>query len=222
MPGIRRIARIDLEAFATNVAGASSFDGRADAYGHSLELVAPVAHAAGVREVLVSDDRDATIAAAAGLTPVVGRLSPAALPDVDAYGLAGGTPVMTLTGEIIAVKRVGAGAGVSYGYTFRTEAPTHLALVGLGYADGIPRLASNRAEVAIAGRRLPVVGRVAMDQFVVDTGQVAAEPGDEVVLFGAGSTDDVPRASEWGAWTGRAARAVTAGLGPRIRREARA
>lgn len=220
MPGIRRIARIDLEAFATNVAGASSFDGRADAYGHSLELLAPAAHAAGVREVLVSDEQDAAVAAAAGLTPIVGRLSPGGTDALGAaaYGLDGGVPVMSLVGEVIAVKRVEAGAGVSYGYTYRTTTPTHLVLVGLGYADGVPRPASNRAAVAIGGARHPLVGRIAMDQFVVDAGEALPGTGDEVILFGP----DAPTAPEWAAWTGRSALTLTAGLGPRIRREVRA
>lgn len=221
MPGIRRLARIDLEAFATHVAGASLLDARADAYGHTLDLIAPAARDAGVTGVLVSDERDAAVAAAAGLTPVVGRLSPpadepAAL-GAAAYGLvAAARPVLTLAGEIIAVKRVGAGAGVSYGYTYRTSAPAHLALVGLGYADGVPRPASNRASVSIGGHRHPLVGRIAMDQFVVDCGDDVPELGSEVVLFGG--EPGAPSALDWGGWTGRSALALTAGLGPRIRR----
>lgn len=217
--GIRRIARIDLEALAANLNGVAALDARADAYGHSLELVAPVARDAGVGEILVSDDRDAAVAAAAGLAPVVGRLSSPDLTGIaagSAYGFEPATrPVLTLAGEIIAVKRVGAGAGISYGYTYRTPAPSHLALVGLGYADGVPRLASNRATVAIGGRTLPLVGRIAMDQFVVDCGDVAPEPGDEVLLFGG---RPAPSALDWAAWTGRSPLALTAGLGPRIRR----
>ena len=151
--GIRRIARIDLEALAANLSGARALDARADAYGHSLELVAPVARDAGVRDILVSDERDAAIAAAAGLSPIAGRVSPADREDIvaeSAYGLLPGAhPVLTLAGEILAVKHVEAGAGVSYGYTYHTTAPSALALVGLGYADGLPRPASNRASVAI-------------------------------------------------------------------------
>jgi alanine racemase len=174
-----------------------------------------------VTRVLVSDERDAATAAAAGLTPVVGRLPPPVEESpalgAAAYGLvAGARPVLTLTGEVIAVKRVGTGAGVSYGYTYRTPAPAHLALIGLGYADGVPRPASNRASVSIAGRLHPLVGRIAMDQFVVDCGESAPEPGDEVVLFGG--MPEGPSALDWGDWTGRSPLALTAGLGPRIRR----
>ncbi|MEO8262909.1 MAG: alanine racemase C-terminal domain-containing protein, partial [Pseudolysinimonas sp.] len=170
MPGIRRLAHIDLEAFATNVAGASVLDARADAYGHSLALIAPAAREAGVGSIVVSDDQDAVAARAAGFSSLhIGRLPV----DVDALGEAayglqeGGTPVLTLVGEVIAIKHVGAGAGVSYGYTYRTEAPTCLALIALGYADGIPRLASNRASVRVGTEVHPLVGRIAMDQFVV-------------------------------------------------------
>jgi alanine racemase len=221
VPGIRRLARIDLEAFATHVAEASLLDGRADAYGHSLELIAPAARDAGVTRILVSDERDAAVASAAGLTPVVGRVDPRgdgppAL-GAAAYGLvAGARPVLTLTGEILAGKNVGAGAGVSYGYTYRTAAPTRLALVGLGYADGVPRSASNRAQVAIGGQVYPLVGRIAMDQFVVDCGGATPPLGGEVVLFGG--EPGVPSTPDWAAWTGRSPLALTAGLGPRIRR----
>src|SRR5690606_28513030 len=113
-----------------------------------------------------------------------------------------------------------AGAGVSYGYTYRTGSPTTLALVGLGYADGVPRLASNRARVAIGGAPHPLVGRIAMDQVVVDLGDAAATPGDAVALFG--DAPGAPAAADWAGWTGRSALALTAGLAPRIRREARA
>jgi len=106
------------------------------------------------------------------------------------------TPVLTLLGGVVAVKRVPAGTGVSYGYSYRTTARANLALVSLGYADGIPRLASNRAPVSINGRRYTVTGRVAMDQFVVDMGTDTCEVGDDVVLFGDPATG-VPSADEW-------------------------
>jgi alanine racemase len=223
VPGIRRIARIDLEAFATNVAGASVVDARADAYGHSIALLGPVAREAGVSALVVSDERDAVAARAAGFDELhIGRL-PVEVDAVsaEAYGLgADGTPILTLCAEVIAVKRVPADAGVSYGYTYRTARPTCLALVGLGYADGIPRLASNRASVRIGPDVHPLVGRIAMDQFVTDCGDEAPEPGAEAILFGdpghgATSTQD------WATVTERDPLQLTAGLGARIQRVAR-
>jgi alanine racemase len=71
-----------------------------------------------------------------------------------------------------------------------------LALVPLGYADGIPRAASNVGPVSINGRRFTVSGRVCMDQFVVDVGELAVSPGDTAVLFGPGR-DGEPLAQDW-------------------------
>lgn len=110
-----------------------------------------------------------------------------------AFGL---RPVMTLRASIAAVRRVEPGAGVSYDYSYRTDAPTTLALVPLGYADGIPRSASNTGPVLINGRRYRVCGRIAMDQFVVDVGDDPIDVGDDVVLFGDPSTG-APRVEEW-------------------------
>ncbi|WP_194422636.1 alanine racemase [Microbacterium abyssi] len=105
-------------------------------------------------------------------------------------------PAMTLRGAVAAVRRVPAGSGVSYGYDHRTNRDTTLALVPLGYADGIPRQASGRGPVVINGQRFTVAGRVAMDQFVVDVGDAHVAVGDEVVLFGD-PTLGVPSATEW-------------------------
>ena len=85
---------------------------------------------------------------------------------------------MTLRGTVALTKRVPAGYGVSYGLTYRTTAETTLALVPLGYADGIPRAASSVGEVLLAGRRRRIAGRVAMDQFVVDCGDDPVAAGD--------------------------------------------
>jgi alanine racemase len=219
--GIRRIARIDLEAFAKNLAGASSqsLDLRADACGHSISLLGPVARDSGVSSVWVSDEQTAATARTFFADVGVGRIldDPAGM-WVTPFGLDGGSPVLTLVGEVLAIKHVDAGAGVSYGYTYRTAAASTLALVGLGYADGVPRLASNRAQVLLGGRLLPLVGRVAMDQFVVDCGDTAVEPGTEVVLFGD-PAGGAPSAHDWATATERAPLALTAGLGDRIRRE---
>ena len=94
---------------------------------------------------------------------------------------------------------------------------TTLALVGLGYADGVPRLASNRASVWIGGGIHPLVGRVAMDQFVVETGDAGVSVGDEAILFGDPALGH-PSAIDLAAQTGRSALELTAGIGPRVRR----
>lgn len=138
---------------------------------------------------------------------------------VDTAGL-GLRPVMELAGSVIAVRRVEAGAGVSYGYIHRTERPTTLALVPLGYADGVPRAASGRgAEAAIGGVRYPVVGRIAMDQLVVDVGDAAVAVGDRAVLWGDPATG-APNAEEWAAWAGTIGYEIVTRIGPRVPRVA--
>jgi alanine racemase len=105
-------------------------------------------------------------------------------------------PALELSAGIVSVKRVTAGSGVSYGYDYRTGAETTLALVPLGYGDGIPRQASGRGPVSINGRKYRVAGRVAMDQFVVDVGDDEVSVGDRAVLFGDPATG-VPSADDW-------------------------
>jgi alanine racemase len=134
--------------------------------------------------------------------------------DATALGL---RPVMTLAGTVANVRRVPAGEGVSYGFTHRTSEATTLALVPLGYADGVPRAASNRAEVFIDGIRHPVVGRIAMDQFLVDVGDAAVSVGDEVVLWGDGATG-APTAEEWAAWADTINYEIVTRVGPRVPR----
>lgn len=210
---------IDLDVFRSQAG--ETLDARADAFGHGLSLVAPAAVEARVRRIVVSDDRDAAVAREAGFAPadvVVDRKGGGA--DSAAYGLEeGGHPVLSLVGEVVALKRVPAGVGVSYGYTHRTTAPTTLALVGLGYADGVPRLASNRARVRVGDELFPLVGRIAMDQLVLDVGDADLELGMDAVLFGGAAGDPSPQ--DWARWTEREPLALTAGLAPRVQRVAR-
>lgn len=105
-------------------------------------------------------------------------------------------PVMTLRGRLAAVKRVPAGSGVSYDWTYTTPADTTLGLVPVGYGEGIPRHVSGQLFAAVAGHRVPIVGTVAMDQVVVDLGDLEARRGDIVTLFGPGN-DGEPTAEEW-------------------------
>ena len=95
------------------------------------------------------------------------------------------TPAMQVVAKIANVKRVPAGQGVSYGYGYITSKETNLILVPFGYAEGMPRVCPG-AEVSVHGKRFKVSGRVAMDQFVVDVGDLDVSIGDEVVIFGLG------------------------------------
>ncbi|MEV1131443.1 alanine racemase [Agromyces sp. NPDC049794] len=126
-------------------------------------------------------------------------------------------PAMTLRGRVAAVRRIDAGTGVSYGHAWRAPRPTTLALVPMGYADGVPRQASGRAEVWLAGGRRRVVGRIAMDQFLVDVGNDAVAVGDEVVLFGDPATG-APSADDWGDAADTIGYEIVTRIGPRVPR----
>ncbi len=129
-------------------------------------------------------------------------------------------PAMTLRARIAAVRRVPADTGVSYDYAYRTGGETTLALVPLGYAEGIPRHASGRGPVSIAGERYRIAGRVAMDQFVVDVGDAEVAVGDEVVLFGDPATG-VPGADDWAEAADTISYEIVTRLGGRLRRSYR-
>ena len=165
------------------------------------------------------------VAAGLGITPAYRHIANSAAtltrpdahfdlvrPGIACYGLSpvkGGTVggadenfglrrAMTVRARVILAKRVPAGQGVSYGHTYTTSRETTLALVPLGYADGIPRAASNRAPVRVAGANRPIAGRVCMDQIVLDCGDDEVHAGDEAVLFGPGD-DGEPTADDWAA-----------------------
>jgi alanine racemase len=123
-----------------------------------------------------------------GLSPVPG----------ERFGL---RPAMTVRARVILAKRVPAGTGVSYGHTYTTSAPATLAVVPLGYADGVPRAASNAGPVRVAGRTRTIAGRVCMDQIVLDCGDDEVHAGDVAVLFGPGDAGE-PTADDWAAVVG--------------------
>lgn len=144
-------------------------------------------------------------------------LSPFDDRDSAALGL---TPAMTLRSEVVAVRRVPAGAGVSYGFTHVADRETALALVPVGYADGLPRaLSSTDLTVVIGGRRYPVVGRVSMDQIVVDVGDAPVSLGDPVVLFGDPASG-APAVEEWARRAGTINYEIVTGIGGRVTRTA--
>ncbi len=125
-------------------------------------------------------------------------------PGVAIYGLSplppehptGLRPAMTARARITQTKRVPAGQGVSYGHAYHTSKETTLALVPLGYGDGVPRHASNVGPVALGGRTRTIAGRVCMDQIVLDCGDDPVAAGDVATLFGPGD-DGTPTATDW-------------------------
>lgn len=127
------------------------------------------------------------------------------------------TPAMELAGSVVSVKRVPAGQGVSYGSEYRTTTETTLALIPLGYADGVPRQASNRGPVRIGDTTYTVAGRVAMDQIVVDVGDAPVRVGDRAVLFGDPSTG-APSATDWADAAGTIDYEIVTRIGPRVPR----
>ncbi len=143
-------------------------------------------------------------------------------PGIAVYGLSpvpergdfGLVPAMTLQAEVALAKRLPAGSGVSYGHEYVTDRDTTVALVPLGYADGIPRTASNRGPVAIGGRRFAVSGRVCMDQVVVDVGELPVRAGDTAVLFGP----DGPTAQDWADAADTIHYEIVTRIGPRVPR----
>ncbi len=127
-------------------------------------------------------------------------------PGIAVYGLSpvpqlgdmGLMPAMTVKCAVALVKSIRAGESVSYGHTWTAQRDTNLALLPIGYADGVFRSLGGRLEVLINGRRRPGVGRICMDQFVVDLGpgQPDVTEGDDAILFGPGAAGE-PTAQDW-------------------------
>ncbi len=185
--------------------------------------------------------RDAlTMAAQAGLRPELRHLanSAAALTrpsswfdlvrvGLAAYGLSpvpqlhtaaelGLVPAMTARARLALVKRVPAGAGVSYGLAWTAPRDTAVGLVPVGYGDGVPRHGSSLAPVWVAGCTGRIAGRVCMDQFLVDLDGTDAAAGDPVLLFGADPTR--PTAQDWADACGTISYEIVTRVGGRFRR----
>ena len=144
-----------------------------------------------------------------GLTPDIKTLG-----DSQSLGL---RPAMQLRAALYLVKDVPAGSPVGYGATEKTSRDTKLGVVAMGYADGIPRIAHD-AGIWFAGKRAPIIGRVSMDQFVVDLGpESKANSGDWVTIFGNGSHGEYT-ADDWGSASQSINYEIVTRIGPRVPR----
>jgi alanine racemase len=187
LESIREIGELELAGVMTHFACAaedlSSVDLQLGHFLPSVEVVkaenpAALAHAANSAATMYSPQAHLDMVrcgiAIYGLSPGQG--------DAVAEGL---RPALTWNSQVALVKRVPAAEGVGYGHTFHPSVETHVALVPLGYADGVFRLLGNRGHVGINGRHYPVVGRISMDSFAVDVGTAGSvKAGDTVTLIG--------------------------------------
>ncbi|MFC6509836.1 alanine racemase [Promicromonospora citrea] len=191
----------------------------------------------GLAEQLVSFDQARAQAAQAGLDPEIVHVanSAAALRvphsrfdlqriGIGLYGVEpvpgathGLRPAMTVRAQVLLTKRVPAGTGVGYGLDYVTSKETTLALVPLGFADGVPRQAAGVAEFLVNGVRRPVAGRVAMDQVVLDVGDLPVRAGDVAVMFGPGDHGE-PTVHDWARWAGTNTNDILTGIGARVPR----
>jgi alanine racemase len=208
-----------------------------------VELVGLFTHLSGASVQADSDQgvlfhQGLALAEAAGLTPQIRHVSaslgssqtPALALDmvrfgVSAYGIAltpeqeqvGLQAAMRFSAQVTLVKNVPAGTPVGYGHTYTTAAETTLALVPVGYADGVPRHASNKGPVVLNGERYTVAGRVSMDQIVVDTHATPVSEGDWAVLWGD-SREGHPTAGDWAEAADTIAYEIITRLGSRVTR----
>lgn len=211
-----QVALIDLSAISDNAAVLSRRGGgleliadlRADAYGHGLAEVAAAAIAGGARVRAVDFE---------GQTNLESKFLSAG---TDLYGLHADPelrPAMRVSAVVVGTKIIAAGEGVSYGHTWLAQTTTSIALVGIGYADGLDRSAGNRATLSLGGSARPVIGRVAMNALVLDLGQDSAEVGDEVIVFGSPALGE-PAVWQFAQSLGRPSAEVVCGFGNHLAR----
>jgi alanine racemase len=225
-PGLCRAARLLESQGRLAVVGLMGHLPCAEQPGHPGNAAARIRFAWAVRQALASglSPRDRHLAAtAATLTDprshhTMSRVG-AGLVGIDPSATTRLRPAMTLTAPVVETRQVRAGTPVGYGHSWSAPRATTLGLLPLGYADGLPRRASGRAEVLVRGRRCPVVGRISMDMTVVDLGDAPVDPGEVVTVFGPGDAGE-PTVAEWADWAGTIEHEIVTGLGRRLRRTA--
>lgn len=202
-------------------------DVSADGYGHGAVEVAKVAMQAGATALGLSRGRDGESLRDSELDRYVHRgfsdLSRSGEFTVAGPALYGLTddpslrPAMRVFAVVVGTKTIDAGEGVSYGLTYRATARTNLALVGIGYADGVDRAAGNVADLRLGGVQRRIVGRVAMNALVLGLNDGTAAVGDEAVVFGDPATGE-PHVRAWAASIGRPPAEVTSVFGRHLPR----
>ncbi|MCS6711189.1 alanine racemase [Brachybacterium sp. EF45031] len=200
-----------------------AFDATVEAVTHEVGPV-PLQHLANTAALIARPDLHRDIVRAG-----IGLYGYPPLPLPDGARL---RPALTLTSSIAQVKEVPAGTPVGYGHTATTTVPTRLGLVPIGYADGLHRAASGRGRLVVRTRTgddlVPQIGRISMDQIVVDLGpESTARVGDRVIVFGEaadavlGDGQRVPTAADWAEAAGTIPYEVLTSVSVRVGRELR-
>ena len=189
------------EAFASYAREGIAPDLRSDAFGLGLARVSEIARSAGITRALHSAQEKSDSV-----------LEHATEDDsVSASWLESPQPVVTLEADVVSLKRVPAGTPVSYGYEYRTDKETTLALVSMGFADGVPRTASGIGRVSLGGSLHTIAGRIAMDQMVLDIGDASVELGDVATVWGV-----EPSLNQWSQWSDRPVPLLVSHLASRV------
>lgn len=175
-------------------------DLRANAFGLGIEAVSAIARNSGCQEAVLSE-ADANVAGLEAAPPETESSASWLL----------GSGVLSFEAEVISVKQVSAGARVSYGHKFITKSPTTLALVGAGFADGVPRSVDDRAKVRMRNELHPIAGVIAMDQLIVDVGNSEVQLGDVATIWG-----ESPSLANWSDWSGRPAEMLVSQINRRV------
>jgi alanine racemase len=188
---LTHLARAEELGVPTNAEQLAAFDRGRDLAAR-LGIRPTIVHAANTAGALAHPGARHTM-----VRPGIGvyGLSPGGDVDAAEHGLA---PALQLVSEVAFTKHVTAGTPASYGHRWRAPSDGWLATLPLGYADGVPRALTNRAQVLLRGQRYPMVGTVCMDQLLVWCGDLEPTVGEEVVLLGAQGSERI-RVEEWAA-----------------------
>lgn len=194
---IARLSRLELEGIYTHFASADAGDDAfvKQQYQHFLSFIQsltkkgleiPLRHCANSAAILRYPETHLDMVRP-GI--IIYGLCPSLEMEKDCLGL---QPAMCLKAMVTMVKQMPANSPIGYGCTYITPQPTLIATLAIGYGDGYPRSLSSRGEVLIQGQRAPVVGKICMDQCMVDIGHIpGVVPGDEAVLFGCQGTQKI-------------------------------
>jgi alanine racemase len=194
-----RISREKLHgAFVSLASKGLTPDLRANAYGLGVAEVSTIAAEAGHTHALLSEGAESP--------SVLERAS-----EGSTQWLQSDQPWLTFEADVVSLKREPEDTPVSYGYQYRTPRDTTLALVSVGYADGVPRTASFSAHMALRGDLHAIAGRIAMDQCVLDIGDAGCELGETIVVWG-----NEPRLEQWSHWSGRSPELLVSHLAARV------